>query len=185
MNLIFIVVVIAAFYLLLILPQNRRRKQTAAMQQTIEPGTRIVTTSGMFGTVVDLEDDALVVEIADEVEIRLMRAAVMRVVPDTTDEFDDAEDADGDDAEDADGDADGDDAEDADEHASDGRSDVADSGESAAVRHGDTDSEGTPEPSLGWVGQDATSDNSGTPDTADGPAADKTRKGAWRSVRSR
>jgi len=81
-QIILLIVIIAAFYLLLIVPQNRRRKQAAALQRSLQPGTRIVTTSGFFGTIVGLDDTAIDLEIADGVTVRVLRAAVMRVVGD-------------------------------------------------------------------------------------------------------
>ncbi|MBX6371211.1 MAG: preprotein translocase subunit YajC [Acidothermus sp.] len=79
-QILFLIIIVAIFYFLLIVPQNRRRKQALALQRSLEPGTRVVTTSGFYGTIVSLDDDSLELEIADGVVVRLMRAAVMRTV---------------------------------------------------------------------------------------------------------
>ena len=79
-SLILILVVVVAFYLLMIRPQQRRRQQAAQKQNTIEPGARVRTTAGMYATVVDVDGDDVVLEIAPGIEVRYMKKAVMDVV---------------------------------------------------------------------------------------------------------
>jgi preprotein translocase subunit YajC len=80
LTLLFPVIIIAAFYFLLIRPQRNRQKQQVQMQKAIEPGARILTTSGMYATVVEVTDDGLVLEIAPGVEAEFVNQAIMRVV---------------------------------------------------------------------------------------------------------
>jgi preprotein translocase subunit YajC len=90
-------------YFVLILPQSRRRKQAAALQRAVEPGSRVLLTSGLYGTVVEVEDDALIIEAAEGVELRYAKAAVLRVLPDAVDDDEyDEDDSDEDDSEDSD-----------------------------------------------------------------------------------
>src|SRR6202035_2278735 len=79
-TLILIVIVVVAFYLLMIRPQQRRRQQAAQKQDTVQPGARVRTTAGMYATVVDVDGDDVVLEIAPGIEVRYMRKAVMDVV---------------------------------------------------------------------------------------------------------
>lgn len=97
LTLLFPVLIIAAFYFLLIRPQRNRQRQQQQMQKSIEPGARILTTSGMYATVVEVTDDGVVLEIAPGVEAEFVNQAIMRVVPD--DEAEVAEDEDEDDQE--------------------------------------------------------------------------------------
>jgi preprotein translocase subunit YajC len=89
-------------YFVLILPQSRRRKQAAALQRAVEPGSRVLLTSGLYGTVVEVEDDALIIEAAEGIELRYAKAAVLRVLPDAVDDEYDDDDSDEDDSEDTD-----------------------------------------------------------------------------------
>lgn len=75
---------------------NRRRKSVASMQSAIEPGVRVMTTSGIYGIVQEIEADSIIVEISEGVDVRFAKAAVMKVVPhlDETDEADEADDFD-------------------------------------------------------------------------------------------
>ena len=79
-SLILILVVVVAFYMLMIRPQQRRKQQAAQQQNTIQPGARVRTTAGMYATVVDVDGDDVVLEIAPGIEVRYMKRAVMDVV---------------------------------------------------------------------------------------------------------
>ena len=79
-TLILILIVVAAFYLLMIRPQQRRRQQAQQQQNTVQPGARVRTTAGMYATVVDVDGDDVILEVAPGVEVRYMRRAVMDVV---------------------------------------------------------------------------------------------------------
>jgi preprotein translocase subunit YajC len=79
-TLILILVVVVGFYLLMIRPQQRRRQHAQQRQDSVQPGARVRTTAGMYATVVDVEGDDVVLEVAPGVEVRYMKRAVMDVV---------------------------------------------------------------------------------------------------------
>jgi preprotein translocase subunit YajC len=79
-TLILILIVVVAFYLLMIRPQQRRRQQAQQQQDSVQPGARVRTTAGMYATVVDVDGDDVVLEVAPGVNVRYMRRAVMDVV---------------------------------------------------------------------------------------------------------
>ena len=82
-----IVAIVAIFWLLIIRPAQRRQKQIAEVQSSIAPGETVMLTSGIFGTVTDVVDDALIVEVAPGVGIKVARGAVGSVIrPDEDDE---------------------------------------------------------------------------------------------------
>jgi preprotein translocase subunit YajC len=82
-----------AFYFFLIRPQRNRQRQQAQMQKNLEPGTRVVTTSGMYATIVEVNDDGVILELAPDVQVQFVEQAIMRVVEEDTGETeDDAED---------------------------------------------------------------------------------------------
>jgi preprotein translocase subunit YajC len=101
-SLILILVVVVAFYLLMIRPQQRRRQQAAQKKETIQPGARVRTTAGMYATVVDVDGDDVILEIAPDIQVRYMKRAVMDVVsgPEADDAPGDETDADYEDADD-------------------------------------------------------------------------------------
>ena len=77
-----LILIAVAFYFFLIRPQKRRQQEHQKMQQSLQPGTRIVTAGGIYGTVLDNDEGDLLLEIAEGVEIRVLAQAVMRVVED-------------------------------------------------------------------------------------------------------
>ena len=96
------VLIFVVFYVLIILPQGRKRRQAAALQRAVEPGSRVLLTSGLYGIVVEIEADTIIIEAAEGVHLRFAKAAVLRVVPDLVDaddvdddEYDDDDDHDG------------------------------------------------------------------------------------------
>jgi preprotein translocase subunit YajC len=104
-SLLLILVVVIGVYMLMIRPQRRRQQQAQKQQNTLLPGARVRTTAGMYATVVDVDGDDVVLEVAPGVEVRYMRRAVMDVVS-PGEEPEDSYPADDDEAEDdEDGDA--------------------------------------------------------------------------------
>ncbi|MCI2238985.1 preprotein translocase subunit YajC [Kineococcus sp. TRM81007] len=78
-QLIFLLLMVA----LLVFMFSRTRKQQRAqveMQNSVGPGAEVMTTSGTYGTVVDVDGDTVVLEIAPGVRTRWARRAVARVV---------------------------------------------------------------------------------------------------------
>jgi preprotein translocase subunit YajC len=69
-----------AMYFLLIRPQRRRQRTQAAMQSSIDVGDEVMTTSGLYGFITGFDGDIVWLEIDDNVQIRVARAAVQRKV---------------------------------------------------------------------------------------------------------
>ncbi|WP_326823634.1 preprotein translocase subunit YajC [Streptosporangium sp. NBC_01756] len=79
-SLIMIALMVVVFYFLLIRPQRKRQQEQAQMQNSLAPGTRIMTTTGLFATVVAIDADDVILEIAPGVETRWIKAAIGRVL---------------------------------------------------------------------------------------------------------
>jgi preprotein translocase subunit YajC len=69
-------VLFALFWALLIRPQRKRQLERQQLLSDIEVGDEIVSTGGVFGTVRELGDSEIHVEIAPGVTVRMARAAV-------------------------------------------------------------------------------------------------------------
>jgi preprotein translocase subunit YajC len=83
------------FYFLLIRPQSQRRRAQMQMQSDLEVGDDIVTTSGIYGTITEIDDDygTVTVEVAPNTELRMARAAVAQRLVDDEDFEDEVEEA--------------------------------------------------------------------------------------------
>lgn len=92
-TLLFFAVIIIGMWLLLIRPQQKRRRQMEQMQREIGPGDEVVTVGGLYGTVVETDDETITLEVAEGVTNRYARGAVGKVVGKAED-ADDEEDAD-------------------------------------------------------------------------------------------
>lgn len=77
---ILIVLVFVGFYFLMIRPQRRRQQQVQQQQRTVAPGARVRTTAGMYATVVEVDGDDVVLEVAPGIEVRYLRRAIMEVI---------------------------------------------------------------------------------------------------------
>jgi preprotein translocase subunit YajC len=82
--LVAIVVLFGLLYFVTIRPQRNRQRAAAQTQRDIVPGTRIRTTAGMYATVVSVEGEDVVLEIAPGVNVRYLRRAILGVVPDAS-----------------------------------------------------------------------------------------------------
>lgn len=88
MSLVPFILIAVVFYFLLIRPQRRRQQQQSQLQNRLVPGQRVMTTAGLFATVVAIEDDAVVLEIAPGVEARFVKQAIGQVLDDSSAEED-------------------------------------------------------------------------------------------------
>ena len=72
-----------AMYFLMIRPQRKRAREQQALQAAISVGQDVITTSGIFGTITGEDGDSRFwLEIDDDVQIRIARAAISSVVTD-------------------------------------------------------------------------------------------------------
>jgi preprotein translocase subunit YajC len=77
-----VLLLLALTYFVLIRPQRRRQQQQSQMLTQLEAGKEILTAGGVYGTVRDVRDDELTVEIAPGTNVKLDKRAVAMVVPD-------------------------------------------------------------------------------------------------------
>ena len=70
----------AIFYFLMIRPQQRQKADRERMLRAIKRGDRVVTTSGLYGTVTNLSDTTVTLRVADQVKLDFERSAIGRVV---------------------------------------------------------------------------------------------------------
>jgi preprotein translocase subunit YajC len=75
---IFMVVI---FYFLLIRPQQRKSKEHKALLDNIKRGDRVITNGGLIGTVVNIEDALVTIEIADKVRVEVGRPYIAGFAP--------------------------------------------------------------------------------------------------------
>jgi len=75
-----LVIVGALFFFMLILPERKKQKQRTKMLEALKKGDRVMTSSGLYGTVVTTTSEVVVLQVADNVRLRFSRAAIQTVV---------------------------------------------------------------------------------------------------------
>jgi len=68
------------FYFIVIRPQQKKQKALQKMVEALKKGDRVMTTGGIFGTVSGVKDNIVVLEIAKETKIEVLKSAVASVV---------------------------------------------------------------------------------------------------------
>src|SRR5689334_9873204 len=72
---------IVIMYLIVFRPQQQQRKRTQEMQAALKTGDKVITGSGIYGTVSGIDGDSVILKISSEpqVKIRIARAAIAQV----------------------------------------------------------------------------------------------------------
>ena len=78
---IMMAVFVVIFYFLLIRPQQKKQKDHQAMLSKLAAGDEIVTAGGILGRIVEIGDNFITLEIADNVRIKVQRFQVTTLVP--------------------------------------------------------------------------------------------------------
>jgi preprotein translocase subunit YajC len=71
-----LIIMFAIFYFLLIRPQQKKAKQHKEMIGNLKIGDRIVTNGGLYGTIVRMTEQTLILEIAEKVNVEMLRNTV-------------------------------------------------------------------------------------------------------------
>ena len=74
--LIMMVAIFAIMYSFMIRPQNKKQKEIANFRKNLEVGQSVITAGGIYGKVKELEDNAVIVEIAPSVKIKVDRNSI-------------------------------------------------------------------------------------------------------------
>jgi len=75
-----LVLIVLVFWLLVIRPARKRQQEQSRIQASVEAGSEVMLSSGIFGTVVAVADDTLKVELSPGTPVKVARQAVARIV---------------------------------------------------------------------------------------------------------
>ena len=79
LSLVPFVLIFVIFYFMLILPQQKKQKQQKAMMEGLKKGDKVITASGIWGTVTNLGKDTVTLQIADNTKIKMQREYIARL----------------------------------------------------------------------------------------------------------
>lgn len=78
---IILVAMLVLMYFLLIRPQRAQQRKAQDMLAALKPGDEVITIGGIYGDVIEVEEDKVVLEIAEDVHIEVTRRAIANIVP--------------------------------------------------------------------------------------------------------
>ena len=79
LSLVPFVLIFIIFYFLLILPQQKRQKKLRTMLEALKKGDKVITSSGMWGTVTNLGKDSVTLQISDNTKVKIQRDHIARL----------------------------------------------------------------------------------------------------------
>ncbi len=71
-----IIIIGVIFYLLIFMPMRKRQKKVDMMISALKNGDRVITSSGIYGTVAGVKEKTFILKIADQVKIEVAKNAV-------------------------------------------------------------------------------------------------------------
>ena len=73
-------IIFGVFYMIVIRPARKSQKDTETMRDELKNGDHVLTSGGIYGTVVGVTDDQIQIRVADSVKIQFAKSAVTQLV---------------------------------------------------------------------------------------------------------
>jgi preprotein translocase subunit YajC len=83
----------AIFYFLLIRPQQKKQRELRQMLQNLKRGDRVLTSGGIYGTIVRIRNDIVHLEIAEQVRVRVNKSSISDLVREADRVFEEVEES--------------------------------------------------------------------------------------------
>ena len=78
MGIILLIFLGAVFYFMLIRPQQKRMRQQMELINNLQVGDDVMTSAGIYGTITEVEEETVLVEVSEDVEIRIAKSSIAR-----------------------------------------------------------------------------------------------------------
>jgi preprotein translocase subunit YajC len=76
MSIVMLVAIVGIFYFLMIRPQQKRAKEHKNFLENLKKGDKVITSGGLYGTITGITDDAITIEIAEKVRVKVEKGTV-------------------------------------------------------------------------------------------------------------
>ena len=83
MQLVLFAIIFGIFYFIVFRPMRKRQRETEEMRRGLERGKQVVTNGGIYGTIVAIHDERIVLQVNENTRLTIARSAVASVVPRT------------------------------------------------------------------------------------------------------
>ena len=77
-----LILIFVVFYFFMIRPQNKKQKEIQKSRAALKTGDRVLTSGGIYGKIREVKDDSFIIEISDNVRIRVEKSAVFAAAAD-------------------------------------------------------------------------------------------------------
>ena len=77
-----LVLIIVVFYFFMIRPQMKKQKELSAFRNSLAKGDKVVTTGGIYGKIIEMKDTTVLLQVDDNVKIRVDKAAIVKDMSD-------------------------------------------------------------------------------------------------------
>ena len=81
MQLLLFAVIFGIFYFIVFRPMRKRQRETEAMRRSLERGKQVITNGGIYGTIMAIHDEKIVLRVNENTRITVAKSAVASVVP--------------------------------------------------------------------------------------------------------
>lgn len=81
-SILMMVMIFAVFYFFMIRPQAKRQKEIKKQREAMKPGDSVVTSGGIYGKIKDIKETTVIVEISDNVRIKVDKNSVFATAED-------------------------------------------------------------------------------------------------------
>lgn len=75
-GLIMMLLIFVVFYFFMIRPQSKRQKEIKKQREAMKAGDKVITSGGIYGKIKDVKDNAVIIEIAENVRIKVDKNSV-------------------------------------------------------------------------------------------------------------
>jgi len=72
------ILIIVVFYFFLIRPQAKKQKDLRTYRESLKKGDKIITTGGIYGKVVDIKDNVIVIDVGEQIRLKIDKSAVLK-----------------------------------------------------------------------------------------------------------
>jgi preprotein translocase subunit YajC len=75
--------IILIFYFMIIRPQQKRAKERKKLLESMKKGDKVITSGGIYGTIAGIDENTVLVQIADNVKVKLDRSSIATIISET------------------------------------------------------------------------------------------------------
>ncbi|MGE4586653.1 MAG: preprotein translocase subunit YajC [Mangrovibacterium sp.] len=79
-----LILIMVIFYFFMIRPQVKRQKELKKFRESLSKGDKVVTTGGIYGKVAEIKDNYIIMQVDDNVKLRVDKSAIVKDMSDVT-----------------------------------------------------------------------------------------------------